>query len=161
MTSTTYKTTVTMTALIGLTLGLAAPAALAQPGWVLSHQKISNTEGDFDGFLGAGDKFGRSVASLGDLDGDGVGDLVVGAHWDDDGVAYAGAVWVLFLDGVPACPADPDGSGEVGFADLLAVLAAWGQYEPCPPFVAEDLDQDCMVGFSDLLAVLAAWGPCT
>ena len=80
---------------------------------------------------------------------------------DDDGGENRGAVWVLFLDGAPVCPADFDGSGDVGFADLLAVLAAWGPYEPCPPFVAEDLDQDCMVGFSDLLAVLAAWGPCT
>lgn len=39
-------------------------------------------------------------------------------------------------------------------------LVAWGPYEPCPPFIPEDIDQDCEVGFSDLLAVLAAWGPC-
>jgi len=41
--------------------------------------------------------FGRSVAALGDLDGDGVVDLAVGASGDDDGVSYAGAVFVLFL----------------------------------------------------------------
>lgn len=55
---------------------------------------------------------------------------------------------------------DVDGDGAVGFADLVAVLAAWGPYDPCPPFVPEDIDQDCDVGFSDLLIVLAAWGPC-
>ena len=76
-----------------------APDALAQPGWVLSHQKISDTEGGFTGILDNGDTFGRSVASLGDLDGDGVGDLAVGASGDDDGGgADRGAVWVLFLN---------------------------------------------------------------
>jgi hypothetical protein len=89
--------TVTMNAVIGLTLGFAAPAALAQPGWVLSHQKISETEGGFDGILDDEDFFGNSVAALGDLDGDGVGDIAVGAPghvW----IPTGGAVWVLFLN---------------------------------------------------------------
>ena len=42
------------------------------------------------------DKFGRSVASLGDLDGDGIGDLAVGAFGDDTGGSERGAVYVLF-----------------------------------------------------------------
>ena len=63
-------------------------------GTVKSHQKISSTEGGFTGTLGDSDHFGASVASLGDLDLDGIGDLVVGAPGDDDG----GAVWVLFLN---------------------------------------------------------------
>ncbi|MCH8148318.1 MAG: FG-GAP repeat protein [Planctomycetes bacterium] len=41
------------------------------------------------------------MASLGDLDGDGVGDLVLGLGLDGDGGPRRGAVWVLFLDGVP------------------------------------------------------------
>ncbi len=60
-------------------------AAHAQPGMVLSHQKISDTEAGFAGILDDSDSFGVHVASLGDLDGDGVGDLAVGAHGDDDG----------------------------------------------------------------------------
>ena len=67
-------------------------------GTVKAHQKISDTEGGFTGVLDDGDRFGRSVAALGDLDGDGVGDLAVGAYGDDDGGANRGAVWVLFLD---------------------------------------------------------------
>ena len=47
-------------------------------GTVKSHQKISDTEGGFTGILDDGDRFGSSVASLGDLDGDGVGDLAWG-----------------------------------------------------------------------------------
>ncbi|MCH7720182.1 MAG: hypothetical protein IH988_04225 [Planctomycetes bacterium] len=58
--------------------------ALAQAARVLSHQKISNTKGGFIGTLDESDCFGRSAASLGDLDGDGVGDLAVGAYGDDD-----------------------------------------------------------------------------
>ena len=42
--------------------------------------------------------FGRSVASIGDLDGDGVTDLAVGAYRDDTGGSGRGAVHVLFLN---------------------------------------------------------------
>ncbi|MFH2051598.1 MAG: FG-GAP-like repeat-containing protein [bacterium] len=37
-------------------------------------------------------------SGIGDLDGDGVADIVVGAEYDDDGPTGAGAVWVLFLN---------------------------------------------------------------
>ena len=67
-------------------------------GTVKSHQKISDSEGGFTGELTDGDWFGESVASLGDLDGDGVTDLAVGAKRDDDGGTDRGAVWVLFLN---------------------------------------------------------------
>ncbi|NNF42086.1 MAG: right-handed parallel beta-helix repeat-containing protein [Phycisphaerales bacterium] len=55
-----------------------------------------------------------------------------------------------------SCPADLDGSGDVGFGDLLAVLASWGPCVAC----GADLDGDGHVGFADLLTTLAAWGPC-
>ena len=80
-----------------LALATASPAQ-AQPGWVLSHQKISETQGGFTGNLDFLDEFGWSVASLGDLDGDGVADLAVAAPVDDDGGLSRGAVWVLFLN---------------------------------------------------------------
>ena len=60
------------------------------------------------------------------------------------------------LDITPACPGDVDGSGTIDFADLLAVLAAWGSCGECP----EDLDGNGEVGFSDLLTILANWGGC-
>ena len=33
--------------------------------------------------LNNGDRFGYSIANIGDLDGDGIGDLAVGAAYDD------------------------------------------------------------------------------
>ncbi|MEE9296590.1 MAG: hypothetical protein V3W34_16725 [Phycisphaerae bacterium] len=56
----------------------------------------------------------------------------------------------------PVCPADMDGDGSVGVADLLLLLGSWGPCKGCPA----DLDGDGNVGVSDLLALLAAWGPC-
>ncbi len=79
---------------------LAWPAALpqAQPGEVILDRRISQTDGGFTGQLDDLDLFGQSVASLGDLDGDGVGDIAVGAMRDDDGGPNRGAVWILFLN---------------------------------------------------------------
>ena len=42
------------------------------------------------------DTFARSIAAIGDLDGDGIGDLAVGADFDDTGGSNRGAVYVLF-----------------------------------------------------------------
>jgi hypothetical protein len=149
------------------TLSAVAPAQ-AQPGTVLSQQKISETEGGFTGILDDIDFFGYSVAPLGDLDGDGVVDLAVGARGDDDGGtppnANHGAVWVLFLGGIPAgcgdCPTDVDGSGDTGAFDLAVLLGSWG---PCAPGdVCECLDSDGngIIGAADLAQLLGAWGPC-
>ena len=51
-------------------------------GTVRSEQKISATAGGFDGVLGPYQYFADSLAGLGDLDGDGIGDLAVGAQHD-------------------------------------------------------------------------------
>ncbi len=44
------------------------------------------------------DVFANSVANVGDLDGDGVADLAVGARQDGTGGALRGAVHILFLN---------------------------------------------------------------
>lgn len=71
---------------------------LTPGGGVKEHRKISGTTGGFTGVLDDNDRFGISVASVGDLDGNGVVDLAVGADLDDDGSFDRGAVWILFLN---------------------------------------------------------------
>ena len=51
------------------------------------------------------------------------------------------------------CPADLDGDGSVGSADLSALLNAWGSPKG-------DIDGDGTVGSSDIAALLNAWGGC-
>lgn len=53
------------------------------------------------------------------------------------------------------CPIDLSSNGVVDFPDVLAVLAAWGNFGG-----PEDLNHDCVVNFQDLLLVLSNWGPC-
>ncbi|MEL6984861.1 MAG: LamG-like jellyroll fold domain-containing protein, partial [Actinomycetota bacterium] len=67
-------------------------------GWVAAEQKISDTEGGFDGVLDGDDRFGVATTAIGDLDGDGVVDLAVGVEKDDDGAGPSGAVYILFLN---------------------------------------------------------------
>ncbi|MHC4265331.1 MAG: integrin alpha [Planctomycetota bacterium] len=71
---------------------------LNMDGTVKSHQKISDTAGGFTGTIDNIDRFGGSLASLGDFDGDGIIDIAVGAYSDDDGGFNRGAVWILFLN---------------------------------------------------------------
>lgn len=55
----------------------------------------------------------------------------------------------------PACPGDVSGNNVVDFADILAVLAAWGNAGG-----PEDVDGSGTVDFGDILFILANWGPC-
>lgn len=71
---------------------------MTSTGTVGSYQKISSTQGGFQGVLVDESYFGSSMANLGDMNGDGVQDLAVGATGDDDGGTYAGAVWILFMN---------------------------------------------------------------
>ncbi len=65
---------------------------------VKNYQKISDTQGGLNGVLEEGDYFGGSVANIGDINGDGVIDLAVGAYRDDDGGSNRGAVYILFMN---------------------------------------------------------------
>ena len=68
---------------------------------IQSVQKISALHGGFTeagGSLDNSDYFSESMAAIGDLNGDGVPDLAVGARNDDDGGTDKGAVYVLFMN---------------------------------------------------------------
>ena len=89
---------------------------------VRTHLKISSTRGGFNETLDAGDFFGSGLTTLGDLDGDGVSDVLVGARTDDDGGMDAGAAYVVLLNEVAWGP--PVAAFDVTPAAGLAPLAS-------------------------------------
>ncbi len=128
----------------GLHRGAVWILFLDSDGQVHSQRKISDTAGGFTGDLRNEDFFGSSVAAPGDLDGDGIGDLVVGAYGDDDGAFAAGAVWVLFLESDGSVRTQTKISATSGgFGGALAIASQFG----CSIASLGDLDGD---GIGDL-----------
>jgi hypothetical protein len=97
------------------------------------------------------DSSGRCVASAGDVNGDGVDDLVVGASGVDllDNRPDAGAAYVIYGRrlGGRACPADLDGDGELTTFDFLAFLNLFDAMDP-----RADFDGDGALTIFDFLA---------
>lgn len=60
--------------------------------------KIENGSGGMEADLEPGDRFSRDHDQAGDINGDGIVDLVVGARSDDDGETDAGALYIVFLN---------------------------------------------------------------
>ena len=68
-------------------------------GTVKTNQIIGSDLGGFpDALLDSGDLFGKAIAPVGDVDGNGTIDLVVGARSDDDNGSGAGAVYLLYMN---------------------------------------------------------------
>ena len=89
-----------------------------------------------------------TALAFGDINGDGVEDLVVGLSGD--------VSVMVFYGNPPLCPADLTGDQEIGVDDLLALLASWGS-DGDGADLAEPLD---VVDVNDLLILIAQWGPC-
>ena len=77
--------------------------------------------------LANGDHFGSSVANLGDLDGDGVTDLAIGAYLDDTGGTDRGAVHILRLNAANLAPTGLNLSANT-IAENSAVNTAIGTF---------------------------------
>ena len=91
---------------------------LNKNGTVKGQRRIDAQHGGFTGHLDPGDFFGQSLASLGDLNGDGIGDVAVGAIGDDDGGLDQGAFWFLYLYGPNWSSAGDPSAGSKGLPKL-------------------------------------------
>lgn len=60
--------------------------------------RLPQNEGALMAELESGDRFGRDHDRAGDINGDGIDDLIFGARSDDDGATDAGAAYVLFMN---------------------------------------------------------------
>src|SRR5690606_28305455 len=107
----------------------------------------SGTIGGFGGTLSYEDWFGYSVCSMGDLDGDGIVDIAVGAIKDDDGGTDRGAVWILFLDTNGTVKSEQKISNTAGgFPDLLGDQDYFGNYVANVGDINNDGINDLAVG---------------
>ncbi|MCA9059272.1 MAG: FG-GAP repeat protein, partial [Planctomycetaceae bacterium] len=81
----------------GIARGAVHVLLMNSNGTVKSSTKIADSTSGGPMLLN-NDNFGSSVAALGDLDGDGITDIAVGAAYDDTGGSERGAAYVVFLN---------------------------------------------------------------
>ena len=100
---------------------------LNNDGGIASQQKISQVDGNFTGTLEQQGAFGSSIAGIGDLNMDGIEDLVVGAPLDGEGGGDDGAVWILLMDS-DGTVSNQQKINELhgGFTDTLNITAYFG-----------------------------------
>ncbi|MCH9033051.1 MAG: hypothetical protein IID42_00930 [Planctomycetes bacterium] len=130
-----------------LTAGVAALAPVGGGDFDLSWHTIDGG--------GGGSSIGGGFELAGTIGQHDAGPVMTGGKF-----TLLGGFWpgVGSAPGAP-CPADLDGSGDVGVKDLLILLGVWGSCPPkgdCPG----DLDGDGEVGVKDLLELLGNWGVC-
>ena len=81
----------------GIFFSARVVAAAPPPPGYFHTRKIDSSVGNGP-TLANSDNFGRSVTDIGDLNGDGVDDIAVGAPLDDTGGTNDGAVYIHFMD---------------------------------------------------------------
>lgn len=71
----------------------------SSPGSIASWSKISNTSGNLGNILPSNNRFGGDVTSIGDLNNDGIEDMIVGTPFYSYGTySNCGVLYVLFMN---------------------------------------------------------------
>ncbi len=139
-------------AIIGATLGAADSTSLAGAAYVFdlaTGQQLAKINASDNQAI---DYFGGSVTIKNNT-------AAIGAHGNNtaDGVD-AGAAYLF--DVSPPLPADLNGDGIVGIADLNLILSNWNLNVP-PADPLADPSGDGYIGIADLIQVLESWSPGT
>ncbi len=124
-------------------------------GGVIELSSLNGTNGFILNGVNAGDRSGLSVSAAGDVNGDGIDDIVIGASGAGPNGSSSGESYVVF--GRQPDPADLNGDGVIGSTDVALLLGSWGPCPPAPSACAADLDGDGSVGSSDLALLLGSW----
>ncbi|MEO5644458.1 MAG: T9SS type A sorting domain-containing protein [Bacteroidia bacterium] len=102
-------------------------------GGIINQQKINAVQGNFTGILNPGSAMGGTIAGIGDINLDGVPDMVVGAFGDTTNTPTGnvqGSLWILLLNsGGQVIGQQKISQGNGGFTDTVETNAQFGTAE--------------------------------
>lgn len=127
-------------------------------GTVKTHTKVTSSGGGSLPIAAASEFLGRSIAALGDFDGDGVGDVLVGAPGADTGATDAGAAYVLLLNSNGTAKAHVRLASGVNGAPSLALNDSFGNSVAALGDLDGDGITDVAVGATKLQAYVELTG---